>query len=110
LLFESELGFVAGVLVVASAALAEVRAGGDDAVAGGGEDFDDFGLEVTALFFDDLSPDHLLGESEGDEDGFAGLMTGGWKMGETVATVHGLLDLEGDGGGLGHRSIQAWLM
>jgi hypothetical protein len=59
------------VLIVASAAAGEMRAGRRDAVRGGLDDC--FGLCTgeAGLFFGECGFDVFSGEDEGDEDGFA---------------------------------------
>ncbi len=66
-----ELMFVAGVLVVASAAGSKVRAGRRDAVRRGFQDGGGLSAGEAGFFFDQRRFDLFSGEHEGNEGGFA---------------------------------------
>ena len=74
LLFDFELMFIAGVLVVAAAALAEIGAGGRNAMRGRLDDRISFGAREAGLMFGEGSFDFFSGKNERDEDGFAARM------------------------------------
>ena len=86
-LLEAKLLRVVGHLVMAAAAGAEVRAGGRDALGGGGEDAEELGLiaGVGGAGFDGFA-----GEGEGDQNRCAA-----GRVGEAVAAVKDAIDVEG---------------
>jgi hypothetical protein len=97
--FDLELVRVAGVLVVTSAALAEVGARRLGAVRRGLYDCSGAGAGEAGLFFDDRRFDFLCGKNEGNEDCFATsavLVAGrsGGKACESVAAVDKLFNLQ----------------
>ncbi len=95
--FPLELGGVIEVLVLATAAFAEVGAGGGDAFGGG---LDDAGEEAAGVAFVDLGDLHLddfAGADEGDEDDeFA-------DPSDAIAAEGEVMDGEGDAFAVGER-------
>jgi hypothetical protein len=83
-LLEGELGFVVRMLIVATAADAEVAADGSDALGGDGDDLVRFGCGVAGLVLGDADAGLFAGEGEGDEEGFA------FYAGKECAAVEGL--------------------
>jgi hypothetical protein len=106
--FDLELVIVSRVLVVASAAVGEIRARRSAAVWRWLDDCDGAGAGEAGLFFRDGGFDFLSGKNEGDEDGFAAAVVfftfifificicgrGGGEAGESVAAVDELFDGE----------------
>jgi hypothetical protein len=87
-LLEGELSFVAGVLVLASAAGSEVLAGGGNALWRDGDDLLGLGGRIAALVLGDADARLLAGQREWNEDGFA------FDAGEKGAAVDGLGDVD----------------
>jgi hypothetical protein len=83
-LFEGELRGIVGVLLVATAAEAEVRAAGSDALSSGSHDLDEFGGRVAGFVLGDSNPHVFTGKRERNEYSFAIV------AGEEVAAVDGL--------------------
>ena len=97
-----ELMFVAGVLVVASAAAAEVFALWLDAMRRSFDDRFRACASEAGLFFGERRFNCFSGENQRDEDGLAASavvtalvsMRSGWKAGEAVAAVDEFFDCE----------------
>jgi len=89
-----ELMFVAGVLVLASAATPEVGTAGLDAVRRGLKDTLNSGAREAGLLFREFRLNFLPIQSERDEYGLAGSAGIGSQASETVAAVDQLFNCE----------------
>ena len=89
-----ELVFVAGVLIMASAALAEVGTGGCDAVRGRFDDRVGVGAGEAGFLFGERGFDFFSGKNKGYEDGLAAAVFVGGETSQSVAAVDQLFDGE----------------
>jgi hypothetical protein len=86
-LLESELRFVACVLIVAAPASAKVWAGWDNALRRGDDDFVGIGRVIPAIALPYAHANLFAGQRERDKDGFA------FHAGKECAAVYRLDDL-----------------
>ena len=91
--FDFELMLVSGVLVVAPATAAEVRAWRRDAMRRGLDDGVGASASEAGLFFGDLCVNFFFGENERDENGLTASMVVGRKARESVAAIDELFNV-----------------
>lgn len=91
--FDFELMLISGVLVMASAATAEMRAGWGDALRRWLYDRRGMGTSEAGFFLGERGFDLLSGENKGDEYGFAFSAGIGRKAGESVAAIDKLFNV-----------------
>jgi hypothetical protein len=91
--FDLELMFVACVLVVASAAAAEVWTRGRNAVRRRLDDCRGVSAGEAGLFFGDGSFDFFFGENKGNEDSLTASTVVGRKASESVAAIDQLFNV-----------------
>jgi len=92
-LLDFELVRVGGLLVMASAAAGEMRAGRGDAMGRGLDNRFGVGAGESGLFLGERGFDFLSGENKGDEDGLAATARVGRKASESVAAVDELFNV-----------------
>jgi len=91
-LLDFQLMLVGGVLVVASAAMAEMRTRWRDAMRGRFYDGPGVGACVAGLFFGERGVDFFYRKNKRDEDGLAASLVIGRKASQPVAAVDELFD------------------
>jgi hypothetical protein len=85
--FDFELMLISSVLIMASAATAEMWAGWGDALRRWLDDRRGMGTSEAGLFLGERGFDFLSGENKRDEYGFAFSARVGGKAGESVAAI-----------------------